>query len=69
MADVGQKKYSKRQEDQINNCRLYIRAEYLSDICNEAGTHILEESTDWHGPRTTSQTKKQWPKQACPGKR
>ena len=69
MADMGQKKYSKKQQCHINNCRLYLRVEYLSDLCNESGTEILPELVDWHGPRTTSQPKKLFPKQACPGKR
>ena len=37
MANIGHKKYSKRNQEHINNCRLYLRVEYLSDICNEAG--------------------------------
>ena len=50
-------------------CRLYLKVEYLSDVCNSAGTRITEEATDWHNPTTVSKSKKLWPKQGCPGKK
>ena len=46
-----------------------MRAEYLSDVCNQEGTKILAEATDWHNPTTISKPTKLFPKQACPGKK
>ena len=69
MADANKKTYTKGRLNHINNCRLYLRVEYLSDVCNQAGTHILTEATEWHNPRTISKPTKQFPKQACPGKK
>ena len=70
MVDVNQKtNYSKSPRNHINNCRLYLKVEYLSDVCNQAGTKITEEATDWLNPTTIYKTKKLWPKQACPGKK
>jgi len=34
--------------DMINQCQMYLRATYLSDICNTSGTHI--EQHLWNNP-------------------
>jgi hypothetical protein len=69
MADANKHPYSASRLNHINNCRLYLRVEYLSDICDQAGKRILPEATEWHNPRTISQATKLFPKQACPGKK
>jgi hypothetical protein len=57
-------KWSDRKLTTINNCRCHLRAIYISDICNAAGTEILpkfyatHQRPNWHplgnGPITKS---------------
>ncbi len=47
----------------VNRVRLYLRAHWLSDISNGAGTHILQNYMSRAAPRIP--TRLHWPNQGC----
>ena len=57
------------QVNQINWCRLYLKIEYLSDICDMTGLNLDPNcfGTKEHKPTTQSVSTKEWPKQGYPG--
>ena len=57
MDDAHDGTWSKAQLDHINNCRMYLKVEYISDMCNQLGTEVLSQAVDWIGQSTTSRKK------------
>jgi hypothetical protein len=55
-----------RDLQMINNCRLYLQVENISDITNNMGTHILSGIAK--GERCGSTSSTLWPVQARPAK-
>ena len=51
----------------INRCRLYLRAECLSDLCNAEGT-LIQQSANECDPDARIVTDEAWPRQPRPGK-
>ena len=45
----------------LNSCRMFLNAISLADLCNAAGTKILEDA--WNGIRPTSRRSMTWAKQ------
>jgi hypothetical protein len=62
----GKLKFSAADVKRINRCRMYLRAETLTDICNAEGTHILVECVELleTGRRHTDEL---WARQPLPG--
>jgi hypothetical protein len=58
--------FSNSDIEKINRCRIYLRAEVLSDITSADGTYITTAAQTCH-PSAILQTSTQWPKQPQPG--
>ena len=56
---------SPRDICQINRCRLFLRVETLSDICNATGTKIAQNTHELHH---CFRSRILWPRQTRPGK-
>ena len=57
--------FSDRDMSRLNLCRIYLRVEFLSEICNPEGDNILPEV--WQGRRPQeSSSDLLWPNQARP---
>ena len=71
------RQFSETETRRINNVRIYLRVETLSDICNASGTHIHEtvfqktdktiRPPDLNFKKGMSQSTSLWPRQAKPG--
>jgi hypothetical protein len=58
--------FSNSDIEKINRCRIFLRAEVLSDVTSADGTTILPSAQSCH-PSAVLRTSKQWPKQPQPG--
>ena len=77
MDECLRREFSTTETRRINNVRMYLRVETLSDICNASGTHIHESvfrKTDktilppnLNFKKGMSTTTSLWPRQAKPG--
>ena len=52
----------------INAVRLHLRAQYISDLASQDGTHVLEITKQDQSLETGRTTKLPWPEQPDPGK-
>ena len=62
--------HSSRSDEEIcniNRCRLYLRAESLSNLCNSEGTLIQQHAFDCKSTARIT-TEEAWPRQPRPGK-
>jgi hypothetical protein len=64
--DKGKLRYTEADSKRINRCRIYLRAEFVSDICNVTGTHVRDASFKLteEGRNITNEL---WPRQPRPG--
>ena len=53
----------------INQCRLYLKVQRLSDLCNGAGTELLPYALQQTYPRHNVQSNLTWPRQGEPSPR
>ena len=77
MDECLRREFTKNETRRINNVRMYLRVETLSDICNASGTHIHESvfrksnktilPTDLNFKNGMSMSTSLWPRQAKPG--
>ncbi len=74
MDDISQIGLSIRELQRIQNIRLYLRVSTLSEICNQAGTHVLSQymnapelSNPFHKTYPHSGSTLKWPTQTLPG--
>jgi hypothetical protein len=58
--------WSPNETKQINKCRIFLKAESISDIATRSGTHINDDS--WNVHREELRRDKLWPTQSQPGK-
>jgi hypothetical protein len=68
MSCLGTDLESATNEDirKMNQCRLYLRAETIADLCNAAGTHITKEAWECEAGARIHPTMS-WPNQVRPG--
>jgi hypothetical protein len=62
----GKQRYADADVRKINRCRIFLRAELLSEICNAAGTHVRLECVEMTQEGRCS-TDELWPRQPRPG--
>ncbi len=69
MNDICASKVSDTTVTQLNCVRLYLRAETLSDLCNERGTSIHSGALTYERAAIIPKSKKSWPIQAKPSEK
>jgi hypothetical protein len=69
MPEICRQNPSILELEEINQCRLYLQAYYISDLTSASGKKLLPEAMNGRQLTLGRATQSHWPKQGLPGKK